>query len=1025
MTYEIPQQLEYKEKIVFGLTFTQLLHAMIFLPIAVALLLKLPLELPYRITISLIPSGLAIIFMFTDLPKEAKNFAKWLLKREFNEDNMYKFLKIDKIKNNIIKVKDKKISILKIEPINFSIRNEQEKQIVITQFQKFLNSLSFPVQIVIATDNLNLDIYLAKLQKKVEDNDEYLKIYEDFRKHLTKISQSLLNRSFYIVIKERDNLDIQIKVIENLLNSMNLRYKLLEDDELSLTLKSFFHDIYSEESTEDKDYLDTIPPKKVINHTTELQTDQTFTRTIAIRGYPRTVEEGFLDKLVTINGSFDLALHIEPYDIEQTMIMLNKELQKQRGDLWAMQNKDMINPTLEIQYEDTQKVLENMQKGNEKLFNISLYITCKANSKEELNLLTKKVESELHSLLMLSKLPRYEMHKGLKSVIPLGEDYLNIKRNITTQALSAFFPFTSQFLQVDDTGILLGLNKHGIPIIKDLFKLYNANGVVLASSGGGKSYFTKLMISRLLLNGTKVMVIDPQAEYLDLVDRFNGQVVTISKNSDTIINPLDLMGHDYDEKKLTLLELFPIMLGQTSEIQKAVLDKALTEVYEAKGITNKKKTWHFAPPKMEDLLKQLKQMSKTATKIESETYRSLINRIEMYVTGVFSFLNKQTNLNFDNRLVCFNIGDMPSQVKPVVMFLVLDYVYMKMKKDIERKILVIDEAWSLLQRAEDEGYVFKIVKTCRKFNLGLLLITQDVGDLLKNDAGKALLNNSEYTLLLRQKPSIIESIENTFQLSTHERERLLTAATGEGVLIISNEHTEIKIISSPEEHQVITTNADERLAKEHKNINEVVTEFQSCLDYTKGIFKRKELTNDEVDDLLDHGYKISQQVGLFGGQQEQYLLKPRSNESTIHFFIIKMIEEYLLEYFEKVELFETKDADIVFEADDRKIAIEVETGKRHISRVKKKVKLLNKAYGDDWFFVVTNWEYKEKYQKLGKTYVRREVPATLSKHYISPGSNIEGTGSETSKNKGFEVQTSCHIEPSKSKTLNQEGGKNK
>jgi type IV secretory pathway VirB4 component len=375
------------------------------------------------------------------------------------------------------------------------------------------------------------------------------------------------------------------------------------------------------------------------------------------------------------------------------------------------------------------------------------------------------------------------------------------------------------------------------------------------------------------------MVIDPQGEYVDLVDKFQGQIINISRESETIINPLDLMGHDFDEKKLTLLDLFPIMLGQTSEIQKAVLDRALTGIYATKGITNDKTTWRKEPPIMADLLHELVSMSKEATVVEKETYRSLINRIEMYVTGVFNFLNKQTNLNFQNRFVCFNIGDMPNQVKPAVMFLILDYVYMKMKKDIERKILVVDEAWSLLERTEDEGYIFKIVKTCRKFNLGLLLITQDVGDLLRNDAGKALLNNSEYTLLLRQKPSIIELVEKTFQLSLKEREKLLTAQTGEGIIIISNEHSEIKIIASPEEHSVITTNADERLKKERDKANEVVSEFEKSLDYSKGYFRKSFLTSEEVEDLLKQGYELSAHIGLFGGRQEEYLLKPRYNES--------------------------------------------------------------------------------------------------------------------------------------------------
>lgn len=628
------------------------------------------------------------------------------------------------------------------------------------------------------------------------------------------------------------------------------------------------------------------------------------------------------------------------------------------------------------------------------------------------------MESELNALLMIPSIPHYEQHKALLSVVPFGVNELDVRRNITTKGLSAFFPFTSQFLQIDDTGILLGLNKNNIPLIKDIFKLYNANGIVLASSGGGKSYFTKLMISRLLLNGTKVMVIDPQAEYVDLVERFKGQLITISRTSETMINPLDLMGHDFDEKKLTLLDLFPVMLGQTSEIQKAVLDRALTAIYEAKGITNDKNTWDKEPPIMGDLVQELKRMSRDCTQTEKETYRSLINRLEMYVTGVFSFLNRQTNLDFTNRFVCFNIGDMPNQVKPTIMFLILDYVYMKMKKDIERKILVIDEAWSLLQRTEDEGYIFKIVKTCRKFNLGLLLITQDVGDLVKSDAGKALLNNSEYTLLLRQKPSIIDQIEKTFQLSMQERERLLTASTGEGILIISNEHTEIKIIASPEEHKVITTNADERLAQERAKANEIVTQFKKSLDYSKGYFKRKELSNEEVEDLLKHGYQLSAHIGLFGGRQEEYVLKPRSNESLEHFFVIKAIEEYLQKNKVRYALFETKEPDIVMYFGKKRVAIEVETGLklRHENpRVEEKVKELKTKFGEHWFFVVTDWQDKEQYLKYGRAFVRKEVPAILKKNYL--GSNFEDVGSETAKKDSFEAQILPGIRPTKIETL--------
>ncbi|MDO8655752.1 MAG: DUF87 domain-containing protein, partial [Nanoarchaeota archaeon] len=435
-------------------------------------------------------------------------------------------------------------------------------------------------------------------------------------------TKGLLNRSFYLVIPEKKEIgiEIQVHVCEQLLKNMNLRYTLLKDEELKYVLKGFFNDVYAEDKKETSNTLfHEIAPQQILSTPTELQINDTFVRTIAVKGYPRTVEEGFLDKIITLNGAIDLALHIEPYNIELMMVMLNKELQKQRGDLWSLERKGMINPTLEIQYQDTRNVLDNVQKGNEKLFNVSLYIACKAKTLQELNTLTKKVESELNALLLVPTHPRYVQHRAYKAVIPLGKDELKIKRNVTTKALSAFFPFTSQFLQVDESGVLLGLNRNNIPIIKDLFKLYNANGVVLASSGGGKSYFTKLLISRLLLSGTKVMVVDPQSEYVELVERFQGQVITISRSSETIINPLDLMGHEYDEKKLTLLELFPIMLGQTSEIQRAVLDRALTTIYTAKGITNEKSTWVNEPPILGDLLQELKRMSRDATIVEKET----------------------------------------------------------------------------------------------------------------------------------------------------------------------------------------------------------------------------------------------------------------------------------------------------------------------------------------------------------------------------------------------------------------------
>jgi conjugal transfer ATP-binding protein TraC len=1001
MTYEIPKQLKYKEIILFGLTFEQLIPLFLIIPIIVVIF-KLEFTLTQKIIFSVIPICFALIFMFTDIPKQLYNLLIWFGFRNADilTSKMKSYINIDGINNNILETRNKKLAIIEVQPINFSIKNKKEQDSIIFQFQKLLNGINFPIQILISTTSLNLDDYLNNLEKKITKED--YEIFDDYKQFLNKIikSKGLLNRKFHIIIPEEYDLSIQIKICETLIRSLGLQYKRLKTEEIKKYVSSFFNDLYSDDNkTENikeiskEDYLHyCISPKVIENNSNYMKIDNQFIRTIAVKDYPRAVQEGFLDNLITLNGKLDISLHIRPFLAEETMINVNSELQKQQADLWALEKKEISNPALEIQFNDTKKVLEKLQRGEEKLFDISLYITCRAESLEELNSLTNKIESELNSTMMVPKQPNYLMHLGFQSTLPFGLDKLNEIRNITTQPLSAFFPFSSRFLELDENGICLGFNQNNIPLIKDIFKLHNSNGVILASSGGGKSYFTKLMIARSILNGTQINIIDPQGEYTHLVESFNGQVIDISKNSSTIINPLDLMGHDFDEKKLVLLDLFGVMLGGVSEIQKSVLDRALTLTYNKKGITDNLSTWRRKPPIMEDLRNELTLMSKTATIVEKETYRSLINRLEMYVTGAFRFLNRQTNLNFNNRFVCFNIGDMPIQVKPTIMFLILDYVYMQMKTNMNNKLLIIDEAWSLLEKTEDESYIFKIVKTCRKFNLGLLLITQDVDDLLNNNAGKALLNNSEYTLLLRQKPAVMENIKATFQLSQKEVRKLLSSTQGEGILIIGNEHSEINILSSEKEHEIITKQREIKLKP-----TEIVKEFEPTVNLFKGYFKKRNLSEEQVDELIQNGYCISSLVGIFGGRREEYLLKPRFNESVEHFFLIKQIEEYVKQYTDNVILYETKDADLVFEINNIKVALEIETGKRirngKVRDFDIKIQNLNKKYKGHWYIVIVNWKDKEIYSKYGKTISRKEVPAILKKNYLLEGSNMKDSAS--------------------------------
>src|SRR3989344_2208028 len=711
MTYEIPQQLEYKEKILFGLTFKQLAYLFVIAPISIIIFFKSGWNLSLRVVLTALLGCFGAGFIFLNLDYHIKSFIGWFRLREIKEKEKIKsFVGIKEIKDNLIIRNDgKKLAVLKVNPINFGIKPQGSQEAIIGAFQKLLNSLDFSVQIIMNTESLNLDDYFKEIKAKVEEQGQFKGLFIKYKEHLENLisKNDILNRNFYLVIPEKHDINIQIQLCIKKLEDIGLSSLQLRNEQLQKLACKFFT------GEEGKLY-----PSKIQNDPNFIKVNNIFNKVLYAHGYPRNVEIGFLDKIVSLLGDFDLSLHIEPYDIETMMIFLNRELQKQRADLYSAQLKGIFNPTLEIKYADTKAILENLQKGKEKLFNISLYINCRASNKETLDLLARKIESELNSLLIIPKYPAFRMAQAFQSCAPLAQNKLALKRNVPTEALSAFFPFTSSFLQADSTGIWLGMNKNNVPIIKDIFKLSNPNGFCLASSGSGKSYMAKLMIARHLLHGTKVMVIDPQGEYSSLVNQFQGQRIDLSRTSQTIINPLDLMGHDYQEKRLALMDLMPIMLGELSEAQKAFIDRALTRAYEQNGINENPETWNNKPPVLEDVVRMLQGMERKASQMERSTIQSLINRLSLYVDGVFSFLNKQTKINFDNRFVCFDIGNLPKQVKPVVMFLVLDYVYMKMKKDLERKLLVIDEAWSLLSRTEDAS-IFSAISFA-SFSVSLL-----------------------------------------------------------------------------------------------------------------------------------------------------------------------------------------------------------------------------------------------------------------------------------------------------------------
>ena len=724
-----------------------------------------------------------------------------------------------------------------------------------------------------------------------------------------------------------------------------------------------------------------LKPSYVKNDFDSLIVNEQMTRTIMGVGYPRTIQDGWLNRIISSEGNFDLSMHIKPGNIQTIISQLNQELVKQEADLMAAQMKGIINPSLKLQHQDTLNILDKLQKGEEKLFNISLYLGARAYDKNKLELLTKKILAELNSIMIIPKVPFLRMADGAKSLYPIQEDKLNINRNIPSDALAACFPFTTAYLNVDDEGILFGLNKNNnIPIILDPYKFTNYNGLILGTSGGGKSVTAKLFILRNILRGVKTIVIDPQGEYLDVTKANGGQIVEIHRDSETIINPFDLMGADLGEKTISLIDLFNILCGDLTEVQKNILDKAINQIYQNKGILlDDSETWKKTPPIMGDLYDELLKLKKTCSRMERMTYEALENRLRMYVKGSFNFINRQTNLDLEKDLICFNIAKMPSQIKPVMMYLILDFVHKKMQKDKERKTLVIDEAWSLLRFAEHSKSIFELIKTARKFGLGILIITQEVQDLIESSAGKTILANTAWKYLSRQEPATIGELAEKFHLNGEEQNYLLTAMPGEGLLFAMNDHIPLRVVPSPQEYELITTNPDE-LKKREDKLKELGTTKEDLEPYKldKNYYEKKELNEQQIEFLKNSGFEEARLCGLEKTSKNYLVKKPLSKESIEHYFLGELIADEIRHYTDKVCTKQSYEADVIFEVqvDELKFkyAFEIETGTLQTRpiQLQEKIEKNNELYAQ-WWFIVTNKDNKKKYSELHETLTRTEV----------------------------------------------------
>jgi len=540
-----------------------------------------------------------------------------------------------------------------------------------------------------------------------------------------------------------------------------------------------------------------------------------YSKSLFVYAYPRFLNVNWIAPLINFDGTMRISQFIYPFESAKILQVLTKKVTQMRSEIRIQREKGLISdPGLETAAQDADQLRHDIQKGIEKFFQFGMYVTAYSTDKVKLEKNLAQVESILQGQLVLSKTADIRMEQAFNSTLPLALDELDVSYNMNTSPLSACFPFTSATLTSKE-GILYGLNRHNDSlIIFDRFSLENANSVVFAKSGAGKSYAVKLEILRYLMLDTDVIVIDPENEYEALSQTVGGTYLKVSLNADKRINPFDLPspiegevvkpGDLLRSNIISLIGLMKLMLGSISAQEEGILDKALNDVYSLKGITMdlvdpSSKT----PPTMEDLQSVLEGM---------DGAESLVQRIKKYTEGTYAgIFNKPTNIDLQNGLVVFSIRDLEDQLRPIAMYIILNYIWNRVRSSLKRRLLAIDEAWIMMQHEDSAKFLYGLVKRARKYYLGVTTITQDVEDFMKSKHGKPIITNSSMQLLFRQSATAAELLQSTFNLTEGEKYLLLNSNVGQGLFFAGNKHVAIQVIASYSENTIVTTDPKELL----------------------------------------------------------------------------------------------------------------------------------------------------------------------------------------------------------------------
>lgn len=571
---------------------------------------------------------------------------------------------------------------------------------------------------------------------------------------------------------------------------------------------------------------DFIAPSSIEFSSSYFQIGTKYARTFYVYGYPRQLYTGWIGGLINIDEIMDLSQFIYPVDSQVVLKNLSKKVgQLEAGLQLDSEHGKVRDPGKQAAIQDAEEMRDKLQVGEEKFYRFGLYFTVYGESLDELEFISHKVESMLGQQLIYSKPATAQQEQGLNSTIPQFMDQLQIRRNMNTGAISTSFPFTSADL-TDDHGILYGINMHNSGlVIFDRFSLENGNSVVFAKSGAGKSFAVKLEALRYLMLGVEVFVIDPENEFERMCDAVGGAYVKLSLNSPTRINPFDLpQVVDTEEADnalrsnlITLHGLLRLMMGGAQSqmlgagaamapaldpVEEADLDAALIETYAKAGITNDPLTHTSPPPTINDLYETLLHMGGTGPE--------LAQRLRKYTTGTFAGIFSQpSNIDINNPMVVFNVRDLEDELRPVAMYIVLNYIWNKTKSDKKRRLLIVDESWQLMKYEDSANFLFSLAKRARKYNLGITTISQDVEDFIGSRMGRAIVANASLILLLKQSPSAVDVLADVFKLTSEEHKRLSQFPIGQGLFFAGQNHVHIQIAASPTETNLITTNPDE------------------------------------------------------------------------------------------------------------------------------------------------------------------------------------------------------------------------